>query len=433
MRTGASSTSAIFSPTPIISPPTIAPGIEVRPPRINTGKALRAMSERLNCTPLLAPHMMPPTRATMPATDQTVTQIVWRGIPTAVAAWWSSATARRALPILVFWDKKASTATRVAAVTAANRSNWLSSIPPTSTGASGIPRLSFLTLLPQTSSPNPCRKKLRPIVAIKRVKGGWLTRGRNTTRSMANARPIMTAVVMTSASHTGRPCSISPTRVKAANSTMTPWAKLNTPDALKMSTKPSATMAYITPAMKPPTTTSAKKIGADTMSANGATSTARLLPIAISRFHQYLDARIRHTQVCIDHGLIGPHYVRRAISNLTTIVEHHEAVRDIHHDPHIMLDEHAGDAELVPNVEDKPTHIGLFFHVHPGHGFIEQEQHRFRRQCPAQLDACLQSVGPPPHERLADGFDFQKINDGLDIRPLPLFVSARSAPVERLA
>jgi hypothetical protein len=27
----------------------------------------------------------------------------------------------------------------------------------------------------------------------------------------------------------------------AANSTMAPWAKLNTPDALKISTKPSAT------------------------------------------------------------------------------------------------------------------------------------------------------------------------------------------------
>src|SRR5215813_14648193 len=250
---------------------------------------------------------------------------------------------------------------------------------------------------------------------------------------MANARTIITTVVITSASHTGRPCSMSPTRVRAANNTMTPWAKLNTPDALKMSTKPSATIAYITPAIKPPTTTSAKKIGDDTMSANGATSTARLLSSAISRFHQSLGVRIRYPQVRIDHGLIGSHHVRRAIGNLTTVVEHHEAVRDIHHDPHIVLDEHASDAELVPNIEDKPAHIGLFFHVHPGHGFIEQEQHRFRRQGPAQLDAFLQPVGQPPHGRFADGFNFQKINDGLDIRPMPLFVSARSAPVECLA
>src|SRR4029434_5032525 len=127
------------------------------------------------------------------------------------------------------------------------------------------------------------------------------------------ARTIITTVVMTSANHIGRPCSLSPTRGRGANSTMTPWAKLNTPDALKMSTKPSATMAYITPVIKPPTTTSAKKIGDDAMSTNGATSTARLLSSAMSRFQQYLGVRISHTQVRIDHGLIGPHHVWRAI------------------------------------------------------------------------------------------------------------------------
>src|SRR4029453_1024176 len=221
---------------------------------------------------------------------------------------------------------------------------------------------------------------------------------------------------------------MSPTRVRAANNTMTPWAKLNTPDALKMSTKPSATIAYITPVMKPPTTTSAKKIGDDTMSTNGATSTVRLLSSAMSRFHQSLCVGIRHTQVRIDHGLIGPHHVRRAIGNLTTIVEHHEAVRDIHHDPHIVFDEHAGDAELVPNVKDKPAHVRLFFDVHPGHGFIKQEKHRFRPQGPPQLDAFLQSVRQPSHGCFTDGFNFQKIDDGLDIRPMLLFVSACSAP-----
>ena len=39
------------------------------------------MSERLNCTPLLAPHMIPATMATRPATDQTTTQIVLSGMP----------------------------------------------------------------------------------------------------------------------------------------------------------------------------------------------------------------------------------------------------------------------------------------------------------------------------------------------------------------
>ena len=45
-------------------------------------------------------------------------------------------------------------------------------------------------------------------------------------------------------SHLGRPSgiySMMPVRVSAANKAITPWAKLKTPDALKISTKPRAT------------------------------------------------------------------------------------------------------------------------------------------------------------------------------------------------
>ena len=58
---------------------------------------------------------------------------------------------------------------------------------------------------------------------------------------MAKASATITAMVRTRASTTGTPRSMRPTRVRAANSTITPWAKLNTPEALKISTKPSAT------------------------------------------------------------------------------------------------------------------------------------------------------------------------------------------------
>src|SRR3546814_2176288 len=39
-------------------------------------------------------------------------------------------------------------------------------------------------------------------------------------------------------------------------STIAPWAKLNTPEALKISTKPSATSEYSTPVRRPPSSTS---------------------------------------------------------------------------------------------------------------------------------------------------------------------------------
>ena len=71
----------------MMSPPTIAPGTEVSPPRMSTGSALSAMRESENCTPLFAPHMIPATSATTPETDHTTTQIVRSEIPTAIAAW----------------------------------------------------------------------------------------------------------------------------------------------------------------------------------------------------------------------------------------------------------------------------------------------------------------------------------------------------------
>src|SRR4030095_5340849 len=64
------------------------------------------------------------------------------------------------------------------------------------------------------------------------------------------------------------------TRVRAANSTITPWAKLNTPEALKISTKPSATSEYMRPANRPPISTSTRNAGEAAMSLNGATSAA---------------------------------------------------------------------------------------------------------------------------------------------------------------
>ena len=67
-------------------PPMIAPGTEVKPPRIKTGNAFNAINDSENCTPDLLPHMMPATSATIPETDQTTTQIVFREMPTDRAA-----------------------------------------------------------------------------------------------------------------------------------------------------------------------------------------------------------------------------------------------------------------------------------------------------------------------------------------------------------
>ena len=91
---------------------------------------------------------------------------------------------------------------------------------------------STLTLEPHSVSPNPSRKKVRPMVAMNRMICSWLTMCLRITRSMAKASASMMRPVSTMASSSGTPRSISPTSDSAANSTITPWAKLNTPEAL---------------------------------------------------------------------------------------------------------------------------------------------------------------------------------------------------------
>ncbi len=71
---------------PMISPPTIAPGIEVKPPRISTGSAFSAMICREKETSERAPHMMPVVSATTPAANHTITQICSSEMPTESAA-----------------------------------------------------------------------------------------------------------------------------------------------------------------------------------------------------------------------------------------------------------------------------------------------------------------------------------------------------------
>ena len=78
------------------------------------------------------------------------------------------------------------------------------------------------------------------MVAIKSMISGWLTRGLKTSLSTEKANTYITNIVMGSAIYAGIPFSWSPTRVNAANTTIIPCAKLNTPDALKISTNPNA-------------------------------------------------------------------------------------------------------------------------------------------------------------------------------------------------
>jgi len=198
-------TSARFSAAPTINPPTIAPPIEVKPPIINTGKALSTTSDNENCTPWRAPHSSPATSPTIPATAQTICQIRLRLMPMDSAAVVSSATARSDTPMRVLLNSNASTVTSTTAAAAAIRSNWLSISGPMNSGTSSMPRSRARTCEPIRPWARPSIMNDRPKVAMNKVICERFTSGRNTRRSMSKAPMIITMTVKSSAKANGTP------------------------------------------------------------------------------------------------------------------------------------------------------------------------------------------------------------------------------------
>src|SRR5258705_10728258 len=159
-----------------------------------------------------------------------------------------------------------------------------------------------------------------------------------------------------------------------------------------MSTKPSATREYMSPAARPPISTSTRKLGAPAMSLMGATSTA------------YARSSMGHTQVGVDHALVGPDLVGSAVGDLAAVVERDHAVRDVHHHAHVVLDERDGGVELVVDAEDEAAHVFLLLDVHARHRLVAQHELRRGGERAGQLDPPLgpgrQHAPPGPSDSL---------------------------------
>src|ERR1700722_1067714 len=168
-------------------------------------------------------------------------------------------------------------------------------------------------------------------------------------RSMAIASAIMMARVMSAASQKSIFFSRKVTKVSAAHRTIDPCAKLNTPDALKISTKPMATSEYITPASRPPTSVSIKKLMTPSMN---------------------------RAEIGGDDVRVVAHLFGRAVADLAAIVERHDVMRQAHHHADIVLDQHDRRSQRAIGVEDEPAHLALLVLVHAGHRLLEHEQGR---------------------------------------------------------
>src|SRR5262249_702222 len=106
----------------------------------------------------------------------------------------------------------------------------------------------------------------------------------------------------------------------AANSTIAPCAKLNTPEALKISPHPSATSEESTAVRRP--------------------------PISVSRTGPSIARSMAHAEIGVDHGLIGLDLGRRAVGDLDAVIEHENAIGQVHHHAQVVLDQSDGGAVM---------------------------------------------------------------------------------------
>src|SRR5216683_2691673 len=79
-------------------------------------------------------------------------------------------------------------------------------------------------------------------------------------------------------------------------------------------------------------------------------------------------------EIGVDDGLILLDLIRRAVSNLHAMIEHHHAMGEIHHHSHVVLDQRDGCAVMVVYVDDEPRHVLLLFEVHACHRLVEEKK-----------------------------------------------------------
>ena len=113
-------------------------------------------------------------------------------------------------------------------------------------------------------------------------------------------------------------------------------------------------------------------------------------------------------------GRIAPHFGGRALGDLAAEIQDMNAVGDVHHDPHLVLDHQYGNAKLVADIEHEAGDVLGLLLVHARDHFVEQQQLRLAGQCPRQLDALLLAVGQRADDGVADVLDLEEFNDVLD-------------------
>ena len=101
----------------------------------------------------------------------------------------------------------------------------------------------------------------------------------------------------------------------------------------------------------------------------------------------------RGAQVGGDDDRVALDLLRRALGDLLAEVEHHDAVRDRHHQLHVVLDEQHAHVALDVDALDELGEVALLGRVRAGGGLVEQQHAGVGAQGAGDLEAALLTVG----------------------------------------
>src|SRR5260370_1266272 len=148
----------------MMRPPTTAPGTLSRPPRITAGKTLRPTRASWVSTPSMLPQRTPPRAAASPAMAHEIAKTTWTLMPTAIAACWSLATARMAIPRRLFRKNQAKPTRKTPETTAATTLMGEMEISQITYGSRRTGSEMFLVWAPQTIAADPWKTWASPMV-----------------------------------------------------------------------------------------------------------------------------------------------------------------------------------------------------------------------------------------------------------------------------
>src|SRR5580700_6226447 len=128
-----------------------------------------------------------------------------------------------------------------------------------------------------------------------------------------------------------------------------------------MSTKPRATIVYITPESSPPTSTSRKNAISQSLFCKG-------------------------PEVRLDDRRIRADARGRSVRYLLSVVQDDDVIGQIHDDAEVVLDQDERRTQSLACVDHETAHVPLLVDGHAGHRLVEEEELRVRREGSGELD-----------------------------------------------